>query len=72
MPYIDIETIKLQSGSLVEKKPYNWFAIELKVLLRLDPTSVKAAIAATAINAAIRAYSICRHAANFFDQSPQE
>jgi hypothetical protein len=33
-------------------------AIELKVLLRLVPTSVKAAIAATAINAAISAYSI--------------
>jgi hypothetical protein len=30
----------------------------LKVVLRLVPTSVKAAIAATAINAAINAYSI--------------
>jgi len=30
----------------------------LKVLLRLVPTNVNAAMAATAINAAIRAYSI--------------
>jgi hypothetical protein len=33
-------------------------AILLKVLLRLVPTAVKAAIATTAINAAISAYSI--------------
>jgi hypothetical protein len=37
---------------------YNWLAIAEKVLLRLVPTRVKAAIAATAINAAINAYSI--------------
>ena len=36
----------------------SWFAIVLKVVLRLVPTRVKAAIAATAINAAISAYSI--------------
>jgi hypothetical protein len=30
----------------------------LKVVLRLDPTKLKAAMAATAINAAITAYSI--------------
>src|SRR5437588_2704199 len=33
-------------------------AMVLKVVLRLVPTRVKAAIAATAINAAIKAYSI--------------
>jgi hypothetical protein len=37
---------------------YNWLATKLKVLLRSVPTKVKAAIAATAINAAISAYSI--------------
>jgi hypothetical protein len=39
-------------------KSYSLAATVLKVLLRLVPTRVKAAIAATAINAAINAYSI--------------
>ena len=37
---------------------YNWPAMVLKVVLRLVPTRVNAAMAATAINAAISAYSI--------------
>ena len=37
---------------------YNWPAMVLKVVLRLVPTKVNAAMATTAINAAIRAYSI--------------
>jgi hypothetical protein len=37
---------------------YSFAAMVLKVVLRLVPTRVKAAIAATAINAAINAYSI--------------
>jgi hypothetical protein len=37
---------------------YNWLAMLLKVLLRLVPTKVNAAMAATAINAAINPYSI--------------
>jgi hypothetical protein len=39
-------------------EPYSLPAIMVKVLLRLEPTKVNAAIAATAINAAIKAYSI--------------
>jgi hypothetical protein len=38
--------------------PYNWPAMVLNVVLRLVPTKVNAAMAATAINAAISAYSI--------------
>ena len=37
---------------------YNWLAIELKVLMRPVPTNCIAAIAATAINAAMSAYSM--------------
>jgi hypothetical protein len=37
---------------------YSFAAMALNVVLRLVPTRVKAAIAATAINAAINAYSI--------------
>jgi hypothetical protein len=37
---------------------YNCAAMVLNVVLRLVPTKVNAAMAATAINAAIRAYSI--------------
>ena len=37
---------------------YSLAAMVLNVVLRLVPTKVKAAIAATAINAAINAYSI--------------
>lgn len=37
---------------------YSFAAMVLNVVLRLVPTRVKAAIAATAINAAIKAYSI--------------
>jgi hypothetical protein len=37
---------------------HNWLAIVLNVVLRLVPTRVNAAMAATAINAAISAYSI--------------
>jgi hypothetical protein len=39
-------------------EPYSWAAILLKVVLRFVPTRVKAAIAATAISAAINAYSM--------------
>ena len=39
-------------------EPYSLLATRLKVLLRLVPTKLNAAIAATAINAAINAYSI--------------
>ena len=38
--------------------PYNWPAMVLNVVLRLVPTKVNAAMAATAINAAISAYSM--------------
>ena len=38
--------------------PYKQAATLLNVLLRLVPTRVKAAMAATAINAAIKAYSM--------------
>ena len=40
------------------RRRYNRAAIELKVLMRPVPTNCIAAIAATAINAAINAYSI--------------
>lgn len=40
------------------RQAYSLLATVLKVLLRSVPTSVKAPIAATAINAAINAYSI--------------
>ncbi len=43
-------------------------AMVLKVVLRLVPTRVKAAIAATAINAAIKAYSIAVTPELVFDQ----
>ena len=37
---------------------YNWLATVLNVLLRFVPTKLNAEMAATAISAAIRAYSI--------------
>jgi hypothetical protein len=45
-----------EKGSLTG--PYSLLAMVVKVLLRLVPTKVNAVIAATAINAAINAYSI--------------
>jgi len=43
---------------MTTQSAYNWLAMVLKVVLRLVPTKVNAAMAATAINAAISAYSI--------------
>jgi len=45
-------------GVCFSPSPYILAAMVLNKLLRLLPTTVKAAIAATAINAAINAYSI--------------
>ena len=39
-------------------RAYNWLAMVLKVVLRALPTKLNAEMAATAINAAINAYSI--------------
>ena len=44
--------------TLRDPESYSLAAMVLNVVLRLVPTRVKAAIAATAINAAINAYSI--------------
>jgi hypothetical protein len=46
----------------IEGRCQSLLATKLKVPLRLVPTSVKAAIAATAINAAINAYSVAGNA----------
>ena len=40
------------------ERAYNWPAMVLNVVLRFVPTKVNAAMAATAINAAINAYSM--------------
>jgi hypothetical protein len=45
-------------ATLHDYRLYKQLAMLLKVVLRLVPTKLKAAIAATAINAAISAYSI--------------
>ena len=46
------------AARLAQPPAYNWLATELNVLLRLVPVNVNAAMAATAISAAISAYSI--------------
>ena len=48
----------LDGAKAIERFFQSLAAMVLKVVLRLVPTRVKAAIAATAINAAIKAYSI--------------
>ena len=49
--------IPVRHSAALSKPVYNLPPTELKVVLRRVPTNAKAAIAATAINAAINAYS---------------
>ena len=55
-------------GVCLLPESYSLAAMVLNVVLRLVPTRVKAAIAATAINAAINAYSNRRDPGLVFDQ----
>jgi len=66
MPDREADGRRSRSREAIERRPrrrafpaaYSLLAIVVNVLLRLVPTRLNAAIAATAINAAINAYSI--------------